>query len=62
MRWSRISIDFMMRDMSSLVAVESRVSASAAADKQSVDIYELQRAEEVYKEVSNDLSLWVCLA
>lgn len=42
MRWSRISIDLMMRDMSSLVAVESRVSASAAAEKQSVHTYELQ--------------------
>ncbi len=61
MRWSRISIDFMIRDMSSLVAVESRVSASAAAKNQSVHTYEC-RAEEVYKEVSNDLSLWVCLA
>ena len=62
MRWSRISIDFMMRDMSSLVAVESRVSASAAVKNQSVHAYEVLRAEEVYKEVSNDLSLWVCLA
>ena len=62
MRWSRISIDFMMRDMSSLVAVESRVSASAAAEQQSVRTFEIRRAEEVYKEVSNDLSLWVCLA
>ena len=61
MRWSRISIDFMMRDMSSLVAVESRVSASAAVENQSVHTMNC-RVEEVYKEVSSDLSLWVCLA
>lgn len=61
MRWSRISIDFMIRDMSSLVAVESRDSASAAGgNSQCVPMN--AGAEEVYKAVSNDLSLWVCLA
>ena len=40
MRWSRISIDFMIRDMSSLVADESRVSAPAATEKESVHAYE----------------------
>ena len=51
----------MMRDMSSLVAVESRVSASAAVEN-SQCMPMNSKAEEIYMAVSNDLSLWVCLA